>query len=162
MRDSADWRKAVQAFDRQYLSGFAAGAEREAVARIVAAHVSNNRVPSSEIKQLIETVQKTISNLCQAKITQDQPNPPVLIMHSIGSDYLICLEDGRKLKLLKRHLKSHYGMSPNEYRQKWGLPPDYPMVAPKYRQQRSVLAQSIGLGRRNARRAAIRIVKSRV
>jgi predicted transcriptional regulator len=161
MRDSATWKEAAQAFDHQYLSGFSAGEKRKAVARIVAAHVSNNRVQPSDVKELIETVKRTITNIGQAEVTPETLNPAIPIRRSIGPDYLICLEDGRKLKLLKRHLKSHYGMSPDEYRKKWGLAPDYPMVAPNYREQRSVLAKSIGLGRGNSRRATARTTKSR-
>jgi predicted transcriptional regulator len=163
VRESIDWRKAVQAFDQQYLKKFAADERLEAVAHIVAAHVSRNRVPTSEIKELIQTVYRGISNITKEEVPPPKNlNPAVSIERSIEPDYLICLEDGKKLKMLKRHLRSTYNLTPDRYREKWGLPPDYPMVAPRYAEQRSALAKSIGLGRENSRRAAARTPKGRV
>jgi len=116
---------------------------------IVAAHASNNAVPSSELSGLIEAVFGTLSDL------SSEPAEPVIVLKpavpikkSVHPDYVICLEDGMKLKMLKRHLRASYDMSPDEYRQRWGLPADYPMVAPKYAAVRSALAKKIGLGRK--------------
>ena len=113
-------------------------------ARIVSAFVSNNSVQASELPALIASVHQALT-----KVSEKAPEPlepAVPIKKSVTPDYVICLEDGRKLKMLKRHLRTSYDMSPEEYRQKWGLPPDYPMVAPKYAAQRSELARKIGLG----------------
>jgi predicted transcriptional regulator len=155
VRDSEDWRNAVRAFDQQHLSRFAPDEKRESVARIVAAHVSRNIVPASELQGLIRTVYQTISHLGQTKAAPPQKLvPAVPIRQSVRPDYLICLEDGKKLKTLKRHLRSTFNLSPEEYRAKWGLPPDYPMVAPLYAERRSALAKEIGLGRGSSRRAA--------
>ncbi len=116
---------------------------------IVAAHVSNNAVSNTDLPQLIETVFRTLSGL-DAKAAEPEPEqkPAVPIKKSINDDYLICLEDGKKLKMLKRHLSTAYGMTPEEYRAKWGLPHDYPMVAPNYSKTRKDLAKKIGLGRK--------------
>lgn len=117
---------------------------------IVAAHVSNNSVPSSELSGLIEQVYRTLEGVGNAREPEeDKPIPAVPIKKSIQNDYLVCLEDGKKLKMLKRHLKTAYDMSPEEYRERWGLASDYPMVAPSYAKQRSKLAKEIGLGRRS-------------
>lgn len=117
---------------------------------IVAAHVSNNSVPSSELSGLIEQVYRTLEGVGKkAEPEEDRPIPAVSVKKSVTPDYLICLEDGKKLKMLKRHLKTAYDMSPEEYRERWGLPADYPMVAPNYAKQRSKLAKDIGLGRRS-------------
>ena len=116
---------------------------------IVAAHVSNNSVPSSELSSLIETVFGTLSKLGQEKSEPEvELKPAVPIKKSVTNDYLICLEDGKKLKMLKRHLKTAYDMTPEDYRAKWGLGPDYPMVAPNYAAKRQELAKKIGLGRK--------------
>lgn len=115
---------------------------------IVTAHLSNNHVETSEIPHLIETVHKTLSGLANNSPDQtERPQPAVAIKKSIQDDYLICLEDGKKLKMLKRHLMTAYGMTPDDYRQRWGLSADYPMVAPNYAKKRSALAKNIGLGR---------------
>lgn len=120
---------------------------------IVAAHVSNNSVPSSELSGLIEQVYRTLESVGKTvEPEEDKPIPAVPVKKSINPDYLVCLEDGKKLKMLKRHLKTAYDMTPDEYRERWGLPADYPMVAPNYARQRSKLAKDIGLGRR-ARKA---------
>lgn len=126
----------------------------EYTTEIVAAHVSNNTVPVSDLSDLIHQVYRTLASVESTTSTaQERPEPAVPIKKSVTNDYIICLEDGKKLKMLKRHLKTAYNMTPEEYRERWGLPPDYPMVAPSYAQQRSNLAKKIGLGTR-ARRAA--------
>jgi predicted transcriptional regulator len=120
---------------------------------IVSAHVSNNAVGVNDLPKLIRDVHATLSQVEQGQTAQtEKPTPAVPIKKSITPDYLICLEDGKKLKMLKRHLKTAYNMTPEEYREKWGLQADYPMVAPNYAKQRSRLAKEIGLGTR-ARRA---------
>ncbi len=117
---------------------------------IVAAHVSNNTVGVGDLSQLIEQVYTALSTLsAPCDITSNRPTPAVSIKKSVTDDYIICLEDGKKLKMLKRHLKTAYNMSPEEYRDRWSLPTDYPMVAPNYAKQRSRLAKEIGLGTRN-------------
>ncbi len=114
---------------------------------IVSAFVSNNTVAASEIPAIIEQVFKTLSNVDgTASASADRPQPAVPIKRSVMPDYIICLEDGKKLKMLKRHLKTAYNMTPEQYRERWGLPADYPMVAPNYAQRRSKLAKDIGLG----------------
>lgn len=126
----------------------------EYTTEIVAAHVSNNTVPVSDLSDLIHQVYRTLASVESTTSTaQERPEPAVPIKKSVTNDYIICLEDGKKLKMLKRHLKTAYNMTPEEYRERWGLPPDYPMVAPSYAAQRSNLAKKIGLGTR-ARRAA--------
>lgn len=126
----------------------------EYTTEIVAAHVSNNTVPVAELSDLIHQVYRTLASVESAvSSAQERPEPAVPIKKSVTNDYIICLEDGKKLKMLKRHLKTAYNMTPEEYRERWGLPPDYPMVAPSYAAQRSNLAKKIGLGTR-ARRAA--------
>lgn len=119
---------------------------------IVAAHVSNNSVALSDLPQVIREVYQTLSVLGGvAPAQEEKPTPAVPIKRSITPDYIVCLEDGKKLKMLKRHLKTSYNMSPEEYREKWGLAADYPMVAPNYAKQRSKLAKQIGLGTRSRR-----------
>ncbi|MDX1736709.1 MAG: MucR family transcriptional regulator [Alphaproteobacteria bacterium] len=122
----------------------------ELTSEIVAAHVSNNSVNADDLPALIEKVYATPSNVGhgEAETAGDQPIPAVPIKKSITPDYIICLEDGKKLKMLKRHLKTAYDMTPEEYKERWGLPSDYPMVAPNYAKQRSKLAKKIGLGTR--------------
>jgi predicted transcriptional regulator len=118
-------------------------------ADIVSAHVANNNVAGSDLPDLIQNVHDALSTL--GGVTPDpQPKrePAVPIRASIKPDYLVCLEDGKKLKMLKRHLLTHFGLSPDEYRAKWGLPADYPMIAPNYAEQRRSLAKQIGLGTR--------------
>jgi len=118
----------------------------EFVSKIVSAFVSNNSLPSSELPQLIKTVHEALERPDDA--ASSAPEPAVPIKKSIRPDYVICLEDGIKLKMLKRHLRVAYNMTPDEYRRKWGLSSDYPMVAPKYAARRSELAKKIGLGRK--------------
>ncbi len=114
---------------------------------IVSSYVSNNTMQASEIPAVIEQVFKTLANVnTDVNVSMDRPQPAVPIKKSITPDYIVCLEDGKKLKMLKRHLKTAYGMSPEEYRERWGLPADYPMVAPNYAEKRSQLAKDIGLG----------------
>ncbi len=116
---------------------------------IVSSYVSHNTMPTSEVSALIETVFKTLSSVDgDGGAHADRPQPAVPIKRSITPDHIICLEDGKKLKMLKRHLMTAYGMSPEEYRTRWGLPLDYPMVAPNYAAQRSQLAKDIGLGKK--------------
>ncbi len=117
-------------------------------AEIVAAHVSNNPVSLGDLPNLIQEVYRTLASVGQpaAKPQPERPQPAVPIKKSITPEYLICLEDGKKLKMLKRHLQTSYNMTPEQYRERWGLPPDYPMVAPNYAKHRSTLAKKIGLG----------------
>ena len=122
-------------------------------ADIVAAYVSNNPVPAAELAGLIGNIHGALIQVGTGRAAAPQPvaqealQPAVPIKKSIQPDYIVCLEDGRTFKSLKRHLRAKYDMSPEQYRAKWGLPPDYPMVAPNYAAQRSALAKSIGLGR---------------
>ena len=115
-------------------------------ADIVAAHVSNNTVAISDLPQLIANVYGALSNLVGVDKAEEKPEPKVPIRSSIRPDYIVCLEDGKRLKMLKRHLATHYQLTPQQYRERWGLPADYPMVAPNYAEQRRTLAKSIGLG----------------
>jgi predicted transcriptional regulator len=116
-------------------------------AQIVSAHVSHNPVPASDLPGLIQEVFRTLSGVGTAPAPEpERPQPAVPIKKSITPGYLICLEDGKKLKMLKRHLKTSYNLSPEQYRERWGLPADYPMVAPDYAKHRSSLAKKIGLG----------------
>ena len=124
---------------------------------IVASHVSNNPVASAELPQLIQQVYAALSSAggSAAAPAAARPQPAVPIKRSVTPDFIICLEDGKKLKMLKRHLKTRYNMTPDEYRERWDLAPDYPMVAPNYAAQRSTLTKKIGLGtKRRARRRA--------
>ncbi|MEJ7935178.1 MucR family transcriptional regulator [Sphingobium sp. AN558] len=124
---------------------------------IVAAHVSNNSVAVSDVSSLIQNVHAALAGLnAPAAAPEAKPEPAVSVRSSIKPDYIICLEDGKKLKMLKRHLMTHYQMTPDDYRAKWALPADYPMVAPNYAEQRRSLAKKIGLGtkRRRTTRAA--------
>ncbi|WP_041793662.1 MucR family transcriptional regulator [Pararhodospirillum photometricum] len=124
----------------------------ELTSRIVASHVGNNSVPVSDLPDLIGNVHRALTNLAgPPPEVEEKPQPAVPIKKSVTPDYIICLEDGKKLKMLKRHLKTAYDMTPEEYREKWGLPADYPMVAPNYANHRSSLAKKIGLGTRARR-----------
>ena len=114
---------------------------------IVSAHLSNNAVGTEEIPALIRKVYSTLANVNHENVaSSERPQPAVPIKKSIHADYIVCLEDGKKLKMLKRHLKTAYNMTPEQYRERWGLAADYPMVAPNYANQRSQLAKDIGLG----------------
>jgi predicted transcriptional regulator len=119
---------------------------------IVAAHVSNNTVALGDLPHLINQVYGSLANVGGSPAAaQEKPQPAVSVKRSVQPDYLICLEDGKKLKMLKRHLKTAYNLSPEAYRERWGLSTDYPMVAPNYARQRSQLAKEIGLGTRARR-----------
>jgi predicted transcriptional regulator len=118
-------------------------------ADIVSAHVANNTTDINELPRLIRQVHSTLAELSgKSSLRADRPEPAVPVKKSIHDEYIICLEDGKKLKMLKRHLKTAYNMTPEQYRERWGLAPDYPMVAPNYAKQRSFLAVKIGLGRK--------------
>ena len=127
-------------------------------AEVVSAYVSNNTLATGQLADVIQAVYNSLRGL-EGGISEavaEPLKPAVPIRKSVTPEYLICLEDGKKLKMLKRHLRSTYNLSPDEYRSRWGLPPDYPMVAPKYAEQRSEFAKKIGLGRgtgRNSGRA---------
>ena len=126
-------------------------------ADVVAAYVSNNALPTQQLAEIIGTVYSSLRSLDgHPDAKQDPLKPAVPIRKSITAEYLICLEDGKKLKMLKRHLRSTYGMTPDDYRVKWGLSADYPMVAPNYAAQRSAFAKKIGLGRGTGRPAGKR------
>ena len=115
-------------------------------AQILSSHLQNNTVAISDLPEAINSVYRSLASLSSGEAPQEEIRPAVAIRRSVTPDYIVCLEDGKKLKMLKRHLKTAYDMTPDEYRQKWGLPPDYPMVAPNYARQRSALAKKIGLG----------------
>jgi predicted transcriptional regulator len=121
---------------------------------VVAAYVGKNAVPTGQISDVISLVYSSLSQLNghSAPASSEPLRPAVAVRRSVTPDYIVCLEDGKKLKMLKRHLRTTYGMTPEEYRAKWGLPPDYPMVAPNYAEQRSMFAKKIGLGRSPGKR----------
>ena len=119
----------------------------ELSAAIVAEYVSNNTVAIADIPKLMTTIYDALSSLGKPKLeVAEHKEPAVPIKKSVTPDYIVCLEDGKKMKMLKRHIKTEYGMTPDQYRAKWGLPPDYPMVAPNYAAQRSEFAKKICLG----------------
>ena len=124
------------------------------VTEIVSAYVSNNSVPTNQLSELITSVHQALMNVDEKP--PETLKPAVPKKRSVTPDFIVCLEDGKKLKMLKRHIRTSYNLSPEEYRKKWGLPDDYPMVAPKYAAQRSELAKKIGLGksRRKGRKKA--------
>ncbi len=126
----------------------------ELAAEIVSAYVSNNSVPASDLPGLLSDVHTALVRVSTgaAVTTPETAKPAVPPKKSITNDYIVCLEDGRKFKSLKRHLRTQYNMSPEEYREKWNLPPDYPMVAPAYAKARSALAKQMGLGQQRRRR----------
>ena len=121
---------------------------------IVAAYLSRNQIPSTRIPEVITTIVGSLDGLDRARAAPAAApqKPKVPIRRSVTPDFIICLEDGKKLKMLKRHLRTAYNLTPEEYRAKWRLPPDYPMVAPNYSKQRSEFARKIGLGRKPTRR----------
>ena len=122
---------------------------------IVAAHVANNELPANDLPALIEQVYGALARIAGGHApaaAAERPDPAVPIKKSVAPDYIVCLEDGKKLKMLKRYIKTRYDLTPDEYRARWGLPSDYPMVAPNYAAQRSELAKKIGLGSRGGRR----------
>ena len=122
-------------------------------AEVVVAYVRNNPLPTAELSSIINTVHGSLAALNDNGAPKAESlRPAVSIRRSVQPDYIVCLEDGKKLKMLKRHLRTTFGLSPEEYRAKWGLPPDYPMVAPNYAKQRSEFAKQIGLGRKRGKR----------
>ena len=124
-------------------------------AHIVAAYVGNNSVPVAELPNLIYDVVGALSRVqggAPVEVEAEPVRPAVPVKKSVTNDYIICLEDGKKFKSLKRHLRTQYNMSPEQYREKWGLPPDYPMVAPNYAEARSQLAKKMGLGQQRRKR----------
>ncbi|MFK5978857.1 MAG: MucR family transcriptional regulator [Rhizobiaceae bacterium] len=122
----------------------------EITAEVVSSYVGNNPVSTNELPKLISEVYSAFARLkgSRSLISTEKRKPAVPIKKSLNEDYLICLEDGKKFKSLKRHLRSHFNLSPEDYRKKWGLPHDYPMVAPSYAKERSTLARKMGLGRK--------------
>ena len=128
----------------------------ELAADIVSAYVSNNSVPSSDLPGLIGDVHLALVRVAGGTVETpvEAPKPAVPVKKSVTPDYIICLEDGKKFKSLKRHLRTQYAMTPEQYREKWGLPADYPMVAPNYAKARSELAKEMGLGQQRRKRRA--------
>ncbi len=131
----------------------------EVTSRIVTAHVANNTVAPADLPRLIITVHQALTDLGEKPLSPAAPAVP--IKKSVRPDYIICLDDGKKFKMLKGHLRTTYNMSPEEYRAKWNLPSDYPMVASKYAEYRSELAKKIGLGRKRGRKAGVRRTATR-
>ena len=126
----------------------------ELTADIVSAYVSNNTVAASEIPELISQVHLALLRVSGGvvELPTEPAKPAVSVKRSVTAEYIVCLEDGKKFKSLKRHLRTHYDLSPEEYREKWSLPPDYPMVAPNYAAARSALAKKMGLGQQRRRK----------
>jgi len=122
----------------------------ELTSDVVSAYVAKNPIAAGDLSGLIRDVHQSLSGVSNvaAEVEVEKQKPAVSVRKSLGHDYLICLEDGKKFKSLKRHLKTHYNLSPEAYREKWGLPSDYPMVAPAYAEQRSRLAKEMGLGQK--------------
>ena len=126
----------------------------ELTSRIVSAYVGNNAVAQAELPRLIGETYRSLAGIFDGEAAKEnavEPRPAVTVRKSVTPEYLICLEDGKKFKSLKRHLRTHFNLSPEQYREKWNLPADYPMVAPNYAQARSSLAKSMGLGQRRSR-----------
>jgi predicted transcriptional regulator len=126
----------------------------ELTATIVSAYVSNNSVPAQDLSSLISQVHNALTRVSsgQGEVASEPLKPAVSVKKSITADFIVCLEDGKKFKSLKRHLRTQYNMTPDQYREKWSLPPDYPMVAPNYAIARSELAKQMGLGQQRRRR----------
>ena len=120
--------------------------------QILASHLRNNSIALSDLPDAIKDVYRSLETVSGGTSAQKDNHPAVSIRRSVTPDYIVCLEDGKKLKMLKRHLRTAYNMTPEEYRQKWGLPADYPIVSPNYARQRSSLAKKIGLGNSRGRR----------
>lgn len=116
--------------------------------KIISSYVSNNPVQSSGLPELIESVYNCLGTLSEPEVEEEKPVPAVPVSKSITGDHIICLEDGKKLKMLKRYIRTRYNLTPDEYRERWGLPATYPMVAPNYAKARSAFAKDIGLGRK--------------
>ena len=125
----------------------------ELAAKIVSAHVANNHVDASGLPGLIQSVFDALSGVEAPMVVEQTLVPAVSIKQSVKQDHIVCLEDGRRFKSLKRHLRVHYNLTPEQYREKWKLPSDYPMVAPNYAKTRSQLAMTMGLGRKGGRAA---------
>ncbi len=121
-------------------------------ADIVTAHVANNNVDATELPSLIQNIYGALASLGGEEVAEERPDPAVSIRASVKNDHVVCLEDGKKMKMLKRHLMTDHGMTPDEYRARWNLPADYPMVAPDYAEKRRELAKKIGLGRKPGQR----------
>lgn len=115
---------------------------------IVVAHLSNNNVTVKGVPELIQSVYRALQRLGAGELVEKQPEPAVPIRRSVKPDHLVCLEDGKKVKMLRRYLMNNYGLTPEQYRERWGLPSNYPMVAPQYTERRRTLAKEIGLGRK--------------
>ena len=130
----------------------------ELAADIVSAYVSNNSVPSSDLASLINDVHTALLRVGggTVEVPVEAPKPAIPVKKSVTPDYIVCLEDGKKFKSLKRHLRTQYNMTPEQYREKWGLPVDYPMVAPNYAKARSELAKEMGLGQQRRKRRSAR------
>src|SRR5262249_886410 len=154
--DAASSRqKPLRQQDRHSMSDNTSGGTYiELTASIVSAYVSNNSVPTQDLSAAIKQVHSALTRVSsgQGEIATEPLKPAVSVKKSITSDYIVCLEDGKKFKSLKRHLRTQYNMTPEQYRDKWGLPPDYPMVAPNYAMARSQLAKQMGLGQQRRRR----------
>ncbi len=120
--------------------------------KIVVAHIANNAIAVGDLASTIQGVCNALASVASEGAAAERPRPAVPVKKSVTRDHIICLEDGKKLKMLKRYLRTSYGMTPEQYRQRWGLPPDYPMVAPSYAAKRSALAKKIGLGKRRRKR----------
>jgi predicted transcriptional regulator len=130
----------------------------ELAADVVSAYVSNNSVPSADLPMLLKSVYAALTRTVQGQTQEPQAElvPAVPVKKSVTPDYVVCLEDGKKFKSLKRHLRTQYNMTPEQYREKWGLPVDYPMVAPNYARARSELAKEMGLGQQRRKRRSAR------
>jgi predicted transcriptional regulator len=140
--------------DRNEFDGPNPGQLLSASAEIVAAYVAQNQLQPTAIPDLIRSVHGALLGLGGDRpVPTERPRPAVPVGRSVQHDYIVCLEDGVRLKMLKRYLRSHYDMSPEEYRRRWGLPPEYPMVAPAYAERRSEFAKKIGLGKGVRRRS---------
>jgi predicted transcriptional regulator len=126
-------------------------------AQIVSAHITHNTVSAEELPTLIQSVYTTLAQAGTPVVETGKPQPAVPVKKSVFPDHIVCLEDGQKLKMLKRHLQTHYSLTPDQYREKWGLPRSYPMVAPNYAARRSALAKSIGLGRKPQAEAEVEV-----
>jgi predicted transcriptional regulator len=134
--------------DQRAMAETSGGSFIELTAEIVSAYVSNNSVPAGDLSSLINQVHAALTRVSsgQAELPSEPLKPAISVKKSIAPDYIVCLEDGKKFKSLKRHLRTQYKMTPEQYREKWGLAPDYPMVAPSYAAARSQLAKQMGLG----------------
>src|SRR6195952_4262109 len=137
------------------MSELAAKSFIDLTASIVSAYLSNNPTPASDIPSLISQIHAALLKVSTGRIDapSEPAKPAVSVKKSMTADYLVCLEDGKRFKSLKRHLRTQYGITPEQYREKWGLPPDYPMVAPNYAVARSQLAKQMGLGQQRRRRS---------